>query len=253
MMSRLDSVNQSRQEKLEQLRADGIDPYPGSCRRSHTNAQAVALLEQHDASGEGEAPEASVAGRITAQRRMGKISFIDIRDGSGKIQLYFNKDKAGEAALKLLDAIDIGDFVQAAGSLIRTRSGEPTIEVREFNLLAKSMLPLPEKWHGLSDVDTRHRQRYLDLIANPEVREIFQTRSRIITTIREFLNRRGFIEVETPVLQPAAGGALARPFTTHHHALGQDFYLRIEHEQHLKRLIVGGQDQVNQLGRIFRN
>jgi len=175
------------------------------------------------------------------------------RDGSGKIQLLFPKDRLSEPNLELFRDMDIGDIIGVSGKLFRTRSGEPTIEVEDCTLLAKSLRPLPEKWHGLSDVDTRYRQRYLDIISNPEVKETFEMRSRVITAIRQFLNQRGFLEVETPVLQPSAGGALARPFITHHHALDQDFYLRIALELHLKRLIVGGFDKVYELGRTFRN
>ncbi len=188
-----------------------------------------------------------------ASRIMGKAAFLDLRDSSGKIQLYFRSDIIGEADYKLLREIDIGDIIGVSGKPFRTTSGEPTIEVKDFTILAKSLQPLPEKWHGLSDVDKRYRQRYLDLIANAEVKEIFQVRSQIITAIRQFLNQRGFIEVETPVLQPSAGGALAQPFITHHHALDCDFYLRIALELHLKRLIIGGFDKVYELGRIFRN
>ena len=188
-----------------------------------------------------------------ANRPMGKISFLDLRDGSGKIQLCFYKDRLSEERLDLFKELDIGDIIGVSGKLFRTKSGEPTVEVENFTLLAKSLQPLPEKWHGLSDVERRYRQRYLDLIANAEAREIFLVRSQVITAIRDFLNQRGFLEVETPVLQPSAGGALARPFTTHHHALDQDFYLRIAPELHLKRLIIGGFDRVYELGRIFRN
>ena len=184
---------------------------------------------------------------------MGKISFLDLRDGSGKIQLSFHKDRFSEGSLELFKELDIGDIIGVSGKLFRTKTGEPTVDVEDFTLLAKSLQPLPEKWHGLADIDKRHRQRYLDLIANSEVKQIFETRSRIITAIRQFLNQRGFIEVETPVLQPSAGGALARPFVTHHHSLDQDFYLRIALELHLKRLIIGGFDKVYELGRAFRN
>jgi len=178
---------------------------------------------------------------------------MDLRDGSGKIQLMIDRqfiDKEEEALLKDLD---IGDIIGASGVLFRTKSGEPTVKAAIITLLAKSLQPLPEKWHGLVDVEKRYRQRYLDLIANAEAKKIFRVRSQVITTIREFLNRRGFLEVETPVLQPSAGGALAQPFTTHHQALDQDFYLRIALELHLKRLIIGGFDKVYEIGRTFRN
>jgi lysyl-tRNA synthetase class 2 len=179
---------------------------------------------------------------------------MDIRDGSGKIQLLFQDiGRFDEKQRELFKDLDIGDIIGAAGVLFRTKRGEPTVEIAYFALLAKSLQPLPEKWHGLSDIDIRYRQRYLDLISNPEVKETFKVRSQVIAAIRQFLNQKGFLEVETPVLQPSAGGALARPFTTHHHALDQNFYLRIATELHLKRLIVGGFDKVYELGRIFRN
>ncbi|HEY82876.1 MAG TPA: lysine--tRNA ligase [Dehalococcoidia bacterium] len=253
MTTRLERITQQRQQKLERLRTHGIDPYPHRYPRSHTAQQAVALLKQKE---EGSTREGrvSVAGRIMAIRRMGKSTFADLRDGSGKIQLLFqNTDGLDEKLGELLKELDIGDIIGAEGELFRTKTGEPTVGVSNFTLLAKSLQPLPEKWHGLSDTDTRYRQRYLDLISNPETQETFKTRSRIITAIRGFLNARGFMEVETPILLPHAGGALARPFVTHHHALDQDFYLRIAPELHLKRLIVGGLDRVYELGRIFRN
>ena len=254
MTSRLDRIAQQRRQKLNRIRSRGIEPYPYGYHRSHTTQQAIDLLKQQE---EGltkiEAPVVSLAGRIMANRPMGKISFLDIRDGSGKLQLCFYKDHLSEENLKLLQDLDIGDIIGVSGKLFRTKSGEPTLEVENSTLLAKSLQPLPEKWHGLSDVDKRYRQRYLDLIANTEAKEIFQVRSQVITAIRQFLNQRGFLEVETPVLQPSAGGALARPFTTHHHALDQDFYLRIAPELHLKRLIIGGFDKVYELGRTFRN
>jgi len=252
MTSRLDRITQQRLEKLERVRSHGINPYPHSYHRSHTTQQAIALLKQGEAD-LTQIEEVSVAGRIIANRSMGKVSFLDIRDGSGKIQVCFYKGRLSESERELLEWIDIGDIIGVSGRLVRTRSGEPTIEVNKFALLAKSLQPLPEKWHGLSDVDKRHRQRYLDLIANTEVKEIFEVRSRVVTVIRQFLNQRGFIEVETPVLQPSAGGALARPFVTHHHSLDQDFFLRIALELYLKRLIIGGFDKVYELGRVFRN
>ena len=253
MTSRLDRIARKRQEKLEQIRARGINPYPYGYHRSHTTQQALALLKEQEESGTAEAPVVNLAGRVMADRLMGKVSFLDIRDGSGKIQLYFRSDLLSQDVLELLRDIDIGDIIGASGRLFRTKTGEPSLEVEDLTLLAKSLQPLPEKWHGLSDIDTRYRQRYLDLIANTEAKEIFHMRSQIITTIRQFLNRRGFVEVETPVLQPSAGGALARPFITHYHALDQDFYLRIAPELHLKRLIIGGFDKVYELGRTFRN
>ncbi|MFC1916983.1 lysine--tRNA ligase, partial [Chloroflexota bacterium] len=238
----------------------GINPYPHRYRRSHTTQEAVALLKQHEAAGElvstmnlvDSNPAVSVAGRITARRKMGKISFLDLHDGSGKIQLLLG-DLLNAAQVELLKEIDIGDIIGVSGKLFRTKTEEPTIAVSDLTLLAKSLQPLPEKWHGLSDVDMRYRQRYLDLISNPETKETFKVRSQVIAAIRQSLNQQGFLEVETPVLQPSAGGALARPFITHHHALDQDFYLRIATELHLKRLIIGGFDKVYELGRIFRN
>ncbi|MDI6814590.1 MAG: lysine--tRNA ligase [Dehalococcoidales bacterium] len=253
MTSRLDRIIQQRRQKLDRIRGRGINPYPYNYHRSHTTQQAIALLKQQEDSGKTEAPVVNIAGRVMASRPMGKTSFLDIRDSSGKIQLYFRCDLLGEESYKLLKDIDIGDIIGVNGKPFRTKSGEPTLEVEDFTLLAKSLQPLPEKWHGLSDTDKRYRQRYLDLIVNTEVKEIFQVRSQVITAIRQFLNHRGFLEVETPVLQPSAGGALARPFTTHHHTLDQDFYLRIAPELHLKRLIIGGFDKVYELGRIFRN
>ena len=253
MTSRLERIAQQRLEKLDRIRTRGANPYPHRYHRSHTTREAVALLKRNE-EGLTKEEEVSVAGRIMANRPMGKISFLDIRDGSGKIQLLFQDiDRFDDELRELFKDLDIGDIIGASGKLFRTRSGEPTLEVENFTLLAKSLRPLPEKWHGLSDVDTRYRQRYLDLIANTEVKETFQVRSQIITVIRQFLNQRGFLEVETPVLQPSAGGALARPFTTHHRTLDQDFYLRIALELHLKRLIIGGFDKVYELGRTFRN
>jgi lysyl-tRNA synthetase class 2 len=264
MTSRLDNISEQRKKKLERLRARGINPYPHRYELTHTAQEAVKqleLTESQETSEHAKSPasgqpqeDVRVAGRITAIRRMGKSSFLDIRDSSGKIQLLFqNTDQLEADTLELFKDLDIGDIIGVEGTLLRTRTGEPTIRVSDFTMLTKSLQPLPEKWHGLSDTDKRYRQRYVDLIANSEVKEVFKVRSLIISAVRQFLNQRGFIEVETPVLQPSAGGALAMPFITHHSALDQDFYLRIATELHLKRLIVGGFDKVYEIGRVFRN
>ncbi|MDD4923335.1 MAG: lysine--tRNA ligase [Dehalococcoidales bacterium] len=254
MASRLDDLTQQRLDKLERIRNRGIDPYPRSYQRTHTSEEARELLRKNEEAGKSEPEVISIAGRIMAIRKMGKSSFADIQDGSGKIQLIFTGSVLEkEAEAELFKDLDIGDFIGVKGGLMRTRTGEPTVHVDEFALLSKSLLPLPEKYHGLQDVDARHRQRYLDLISNQEVKDTFRMRSRIIAAIRNYLSDKGFLEVETPVLQPSAGGALARPFITHHHSLDCDFYLRIALELHLKRLIIGGFDKVYELGRIFRN
>jgi lysyl-tRNA synthetase class 2 len=252
-MARLEHIAQQRLEKLGRIRGQGINPYPHSYHRSHTTQEAIALYEQIESSPQTTNPELSLAGRTTAIRFMGKIAFFDIRDGSGKIQLHFSHDLLGKKKYELLREIDIGDFIGATGKLFRTKTGEITLEVNDFTLLSKSIQPLPEKWHGLVDVEKRYRQRYLDLISNAEVEPIFRLRSQIILALRRFLNEQGFIEVETPVLQSVAGGALARRFKTHHQALDQDLYLRIALELHLKRLIIGGFDKVYEIGRVFRN
>jgi len=248
MSSRLERITSQRLESLNRIKGKGIDPYPHCYHPSHAIKEAVALFERGQ-----KAENISLAGRIMARRSMGKMIFADIRDSSAKIQLCFRYDILGEENFELLGEIDIGDIIGAEGKLFRTKAGEITLEVSQFTILCKSLRPLPEKWHGLVDTDKRYRQRHLDLISNEETRNIFMSRSKIITAMRNFLDSRGFVEVETPVLQPEAGGAAATPFTTHYQALDNDFYLRIALELHLKRLIVGGFDKVYEIGRAFRN
>jgi lysyl-tRNA synthetase class 2 len=253
MPSRHEGIAQQRREKLDRIRSLGIDPYPARYHRSHTTREAVSLLEQQEA-GQARQDEVSIAGRIMARRKMGKSAFYDVHDDSGKIQLLFKDiNQFNQKDLALFNDLDTGDILGVSGSLLRTRTGEPTVAVKEFTLLAKSLQPLPEKWHGLSDVEIRYRQRYLDLISNEKARTTFRIRTQVISATRRFLDDRGFLEMETPVLLPSAGGALAQPFITHHNTLDRDFYLRIATELHLKRLIIGGFDKVYEIGRTFRN
>jgi lysyl-tRNA synthetase, class II len=243
-----------RHEKLQRLRTRGVDAYPARVDRSHTAAEAIAAYEAWASAGSsGEPPVVSVAGRVTASRDMGKSSFIDLTDGSGRLQCFVRQNIVGEEAYGGLADIDLGDFLAVSGPLMKTRAGETSVEARSIGVIVKALRPPPEKWHGVEDVEIRYRQRYLDLMSNAEVREIFRTRAAVVAGIRRYLDSRGFIEVETPVLQAEAGGAAAMPFTTHHRALDQDFFLRISLELHLKRLIIGGYDKVYEIGRIFRN
>ena len=254
MSEREGNLLTNRQQKLERLKNRGIDPYPARFQRSHTNTDAAALfLEEERLHGSGaRTSPVTAAGRIHALRAMGKNTFVDLRDGTGKLQVHLRLDLLGED-YSLLKDLDLGDFLGIRGPLLRTRTGEVTIEAHQVTLLSKALRPLPEKWHGLRDVEQRYRQRYLDLIANATVKLVFLQRSKIIENLRSFMNRRGYIEVDTPVLVPVAAGALARPFITHQHSLDQDLYLRIAIELYLKRLIVGGFDKVYELGRVFRN
>nr|MDD6335977.1 lysine--tRNA ligase [bacterium] len=241
-------VLEVRREKLNALRAAGQDPYAATFyRRTHTSKQ---ILEGFDGL---EGQTVRVAGRMMSRRIMGKASFAHMQDVDGLIQLYVKRDNIGQEAYQAFKGMDIGDIVGAEGKVFRTHAGEISVEVTELLLLSKSLYPLPEKFHGLKDADLRYRQRYVDLIVNPEVRDTFRARSQIMHTIREFLDARGFLEVDTPVLHTLATGAAAKPFRTYLNALDIPMYLRIETELYLKRLIVGGLERVYEIGRIFRN
>lgn len=247
---------QARLEKLRSLRANGIDPYPHRYDRTHTSDEALRLLERSEAEcmdeGEARTDAVSVAGRIVRYRRMGRASFADIQDGHGSIQLLFRRNNLADT-YETLKALDIGDWIGAAGPVFRTRTGEPTVEVERWAMLSKSIRSLPEKWHGLNDVEARFRQRYLDLIVNEGARRAAVMRSRMIRAVRRFMDARGFMEVETPILVQVPAGGAARPFSTRHNALQRDLYLRIATELHLKQLIVGGIEKVYEIGRVFRN
>jgi len=238
-----------RREKLDRLRAAGIDPYSRGFKPTHSTVEARALLGDGDRTTE----EIALAGRLMVKRLHGGSAFADLQDGAGRIQLFASRDILGPEAFELFSGLDPGDVIGVKGPMFRTRRGEPTVEVHSAQLLTKALRPLPEKWHGLKDIEIRYRQRYVDLIANPEVREVFRARTRIITGLRSLLDERGFVEVETPVLQEVPGGGHARPFLTHHNSLDRDLYLRIALELHLKRLLVGGFERVYEVGRVFRN
>ncbi|KAL6639128.1 hypothetical protein ACP70R_022858 [Stipagrostis hirtigluma subsp. patula] len=249
-----DSIRAIRLKKVEELRGKGLEPYAYKWDRTHTTKE---LQEEYTHLENGEVCEeaaVSIAGRIVARRAFGKLVFMTIRDDTGTIQLYCEKDSLSEDQFEQLKAfIDIGDILGASGSIKKTEKGELSVYVKTFEILTKSLLPLPDKYHGLTDVDKRYRQRYVDMIANPEVADVFRTRAKVVSEIRKTMESFGFIEVETPVLQGAAGGAEARPFITYHNSLQRDLYLRIATELHLKRMLVGGLEKVYEIGRIFRN
>ena len=244
-----DEFLHDRLQKVEKLRASGIDPYSRGFRPTHSTTAAKALL------GDAERTDRaiSLAGRLMVKRAQGGLVFADMQDGHGRIQLMATRSILGDEEFARFADLDIGDIVGVTGPVIRSKRGEITLEVHSFQLLTKALRPLPEKWHGLKDVEIRYRQRYVDLIANPEVREVFRARSRVITALRGLLEERGFIDVETPVLQDVPGGGHARPFVTHHNSLDRDLFLRIALELHLKRLLVGGFERVFEIGRVFRN
>jgi lysyl-tRNA synthetase class 2 len=253
-MEKTSAVIEERRKKLKQLRSLGINPYPAGYDTDITAREAIERFGQKDPQDlDKDAAVFSIAGRIMSLRGFGKASFIHIKDGSGLIQAYIRKDRIGDDQYKLFRLMDIGDFIGIRGPFFKTRTGELTILAQTIKILSKSMRPLPEKWHGLTDIETRYRQRYLDLIVNERVKDVFLMRSKVVQAFRDFFNKKGFLEVETPMMQPVPGGATARPFKTYHSTLGMDLYLRIAPELYLKRLVVGGLEKVFEINRNFRN